>query len=56
MQRERAFIEDLKPSDYMYYKQKTNEIEIKENYEAPFQEDKFSDKKIPTAETRRQRI
>ena len=29
MQREKAFIEDLKPADYIYYKQKTNEIKIK---------------------------
>ena len=33
MQREKAFIEDLKPSDYIYYKQKTNELEIRQNYE-----------------------
>ena len=26
MQREKAFIEDLKPADYIYYKQKTNEL------------------------------
>ena len=29
MQREKAFIEDLKPADYMYYKQKTYELNLK---------------------------